>query len=784
MNVVHTHTTHRGGVRAGAGAPAALVGRRLARVLRACVAVVVVSVAGAGLAASSAQAAPLLPFGQLFSVDHDGTFPRQQRIAVDHATGYVLVTNVVADQIDVYAASSDLEVDGALVTSFGSGVLSDPFGVAVDQATGAVYVSDAGNNRIVRFAKAAGDPPVYTLDGGFTGPVQGSAAGEIGSFAASLVIDGAAGKLLVADPGNNRVNRFTLAGGYDGLAFDGADASPFQGGDPDGRFTGLLDLAVDSTGDIVVVDATGNIAVGVGESRVLRFSSAGAYEGRIGADLHRPATVGVRPVDDEVLVTSNQDAYFGAAALQVAAFDSAGTQLATIKFEFGSGSIPSLPYGVASGVAVDDGPFGRIFIGQDVDRVEGNFAASSVKVITHPLPPLLVSEGVVGLTSTRATVVAGVRTMGADTTYRVEYGVVGEGYSQSTPSALAPDGGTGVYPNKQVIKGLLPSTTYQYRFVVDNGLGAPVVGAGGSFTTALALPSVTLGQATDVTPDGVTVSARIDTKGQAGTYGFSLVEVDGPHRVPLAAVPLSAVAGPVNVSARVNGLEAGRKYTVRLYVDTEGGTSFAEPVTFVTAPGSVFDPRPAPRSAEHPYGCVTPHLNAVGARPRAGDLVTVTGSDLGAGGDLAAGSSSPVVTAWSPQAITFRIPADAGHTIPVTVDCGTASNTISIGMAGAPDNRARVVGAVVKGATVRLSVKVPGPGALRITGNNLTPAGASAKKAGTVVVVVKLSSAGKRALAKAKSRQLKVTVGVRYTPTGGTAASTAKSVTFKRGAVR
>ena len=60
----------------------------------------------------------------------------------------------------------------------------------------------------------------------------------------------------------------------------------------------------------------------------------------------------------------------------------------------------------------------------------------------------------------------------------------------------------------------------------------------------------------------------------------------------------------------------------------------------------------------------------------------------------------------------------------------------------------------------------------------------SVKKAATASVKVKLTSAGKRALARAKSRTLKVRVRVRFTPAGGRVASKTVTVTFKRGSGR
>lgn len=238
--------------------------------------------------ASTAQAA-FFSLPPLYENPVDGTLVHQQHLAVDYSTGNVLVADVVGDDIDVYAPAS---AGGALLTSFGVGELVDPYGLAVDQRSGAVYVSDAGNKRIARYTVTPGEPPSYALDGGFTSPAEGSGAGEIGSFDAALAIDGAADTLFVADRGNRRIARYTLAGAYDNLAFDGADSD-------EGAFTIPLDVAVDSTGDILVVDATDEISNGLGDSRVLRFSSTGAYESRIGAGLVRPATVAVRPADDD-----------------------------------------------------------------------------------------------------------------------------------------------------------------------------------------------------------------------------------------------------------------------------------------------------------------------------------------------------------------------------------------------------------------------------------------------------------------------------------------------------
>ena len=329
-----------------------------------------------------------------------------------------------------------------------------------------------------------------------------------------------------------------------------------------------------------------------------------------------------------------------------------------------------------------------------------------------------------------------------------------------------------------------PDTSYQFRLVADNGTGGPSASDAATFTTALPLPSATLGAASEVSLDAATLHGQIDTKGYVGTYHFTVVEVGGPQRIALPAAALAAADGAVAVSAPVSGLARGRSYMVRLYANTVGGTTFADPVTFTTAPGPAFIPAPPPIADERPYGCAAPTLNAVKTAVKAGASVTVTGADLGSGGGIALGSVSPGATAWSADAVTFVVPEGLAGTLPVTVNCGSVSNTVGLVVGRAPNNRATITRIAVAGTTARVSVKAPGAGALRVTGTHLVATTVKVSKASTKTATAKLNSTGKQALAKAKSRKLAVTVNVRFTPTGGTAATTTKKVTFTRGSQR
>jgi hypothetical protein len=201
------------------------------------------------------------------------------RAAVDDATGNLLVVDPGNNQVYVFGPGG---VSATHLASFGSGELSSPYGIAIDQTNGDVYLSDAGNNRIVRYTTDGQPTPTYTLDATYTSPAQGTDAseGEIGSFAAPLAIEAGSGDLLVLDPGNKVVSRFTSSGTFvrslDGSATDG------------GPFLNPLDIAVGDGVTYVLdtTDTTPNPASGVpvGTSRVERFAADGTSLGALPND--------------------------------------------------------------------------------------------------------------------------------------------------------------------------------------------------------------------------------------------------------------------------------------------------------------------------------------------------------------------------------------------------------------------------------------------------------------------------------------------------------------------
>lgn len=86
-----------------------------------------------------------------------------------------------------------------------NGEFSSPDGVAIDQATGDVYVVDTGNNRIEEFEAS----------GAYFAQFNGAAT-PAGTFSSptAIAVNQSTGDVYVVDTGNNVVDKFTSSGGY------------------------------------------------------------------------------------------------------------------------------------------------------------------------------------------------------------------------------------------------------------------------------------------------------------------------------------------------------------------------------------------------------------------------------------------------------------------------------------------------------------------------------------------------------------------------------------------
>jgi hypothetical protein len=383
------------------------------------------------------------------------------------------------------------------------------------------------------------------------------------------------------------------------------------------------------------------------------------------------------------------------------------------------------------------------------------------------------------ITAVKATLTGVVNSHGGSARYHFEYSGAGETLTTDDVDASPVDADTPVTATSGPLR---PGTVYTVRTVLvvtDPNTNASITttGAEGTFTTDPA-PLAATAAVTGVTPSAATFSGSYDTNGRAGSYQFVIGSSTSPY---LAQTDPVAVSGSGTASGALNNLPAGQTYHVRLAVTSDGATVLGDAVTFITpAQPAVVPPAPVTTAtATGPYGCTAPVLGAYNAHPKAGEAITISGSDLGVGGNATLGTNPVATSAWSASGFTITVPDDAIGSLPLTVNCGTVSNTIAIQIYKAPSNTFTATAKASKTAsTVTVASKVPGPGAISVSGSNLKTTTKHAGAAGTVTVKVALTSKAAKSLKR--HHKLTVAISVRFTPTGGTSRTVNKSVTFTR----
>jgi hypothetical protein len=368
---------------------------------------------------------------------------------------------------------------------------------------------------------------------------------------------------------------------------------------------------------------------------------------------------------------------------------------------------------------------------------------------------------------------------GASTMYRFEYGT--KKALGSVAPAVPVDAGSGTAPvaASAALTGLAPNTDYYYRLVATVG---GVDFAGPTRTLRTLGPVAAISGFSGVGPTSVTLTGSADPRDLAnGTYRFRVAEVGGGFEAASAEVALPAGSGVRPVSATIAGLPAGKTFTARLVASAGGAAGFSEEIRFSTpqlpAPGVV----PVPEFGASPYGCGAPSLDALKGVRRPGEVVTVTGRDLGAGGTLTLGGSRVPGTSWSSTGVRFTVPRGAAGTLAVSVDCGRRSNGVALTVAAA-SNVIKLGKATIKGSSATVSVKAPGAGRLMTAGKYVAGFTVKVKKAGTVKAKLRLTKAGQRVLKR--SHRLALSVRVRFVPTGGDGRTETKAITFTRGGAR
>jgi hypothetical protein len=515
----------------------------------------------------------------------------------------------------------------------GAGQYKKPGGVAVNQASGDVYVVDQDNQRVDEF-DPAGTPLISwgwgTADGEaqalqvctatcFAG-IEGAGAGQF-SFPEGIAINDdplstSNGDVYVVDQRNNRVEKFTESGDF--LLMFGGKVNKTEVETP-GSTEVDQNVCTAASGDIcqdgeqgsgagqfdhffglpIAVDSAGTVYVG-DEKSVQKFSAEGVYESQL-------------PISEVrgLAVNSAGDLYILSYEFAgVHEYSPSGSSIATFDT---SGNPSTIGVNISGDLFVsDDGNTHRIIeyngagseaASFDQDEESGSdgiafgetadvlyVAGSVVRAVTPPTLPaapivLPHSESVSGVTPTGAILTASLNPEGRATTYSFEYGLT-TSYGNSTPGVLldASFEDTEISAN---LGELQPSTTYHYRTVVTSSAGTTY---GPDETVETQPPALVEASATEVTATTAVLEAQIDPLGSDTHYYFQYGAVScatDPSSCISTPTPVPDIGSGKNtqiVMVHLTELRPETNYHYRVVTENELGVTTTRDLTFTTQP--------------------------------------------------------------------------------------------------------------------------------------------------------------------------------------------------------
>jgi DNA-binding beta-propeller fold protein YncE len=427
----------------------------------------------------------------------------QVEVAANNGTGKFYVLDSTDNVVDVFEPSGvyECQITGSATPSASecNGVAGSdtpahgfnrPGGIAVDQATGNVYVVDANNNVLDIFSSAG----AYLRQISFSSVPNGIEPSDTRSIA----VDDANGDVYVTDSGffnPPRVYVFNASGEYQ-TAVTGIGGQPFIGNP--------VSVAADNASGDVYITAAFHAVTGVFEPSggyITQFATPSGSEG-----------IAVDQASGRLYVSSNSvvdiygpgvivpDVTTGPASnVHVASATLGGVvnpdsiQVTACQFEFGT----STGYGQTAVCSPEPGASaGEVAVSGEATGLQENttyhyrLTASNAggsesgedKTFTTAGPPMIDAEFSSGVTQNSANLQAQIDPKGSDTTYYVQYGSsTAYGGTLPVPDGDAGSGKTDV-PARVLVEGLSPSTVYHYRFVVSSSLGT-VPGPDHEFTT-------------------------------------------------------------------------------------------------------------------------------------------------------------------------------------------------------------------------------------------------------------------------------------------------------------
>ena len=496
------------------------------------------------------------------------------------------------------------------VGSLGAGQLDVPLGVAVDQASGDVYVGNllapggvaeyqsngtylntvapgttfiTGTavdpvNRDVYVVNGLGEEKISTFNaaGQFVSSFSIAGSGNlIGSIAAVQIASDTAGNVYLPNAPHNEVQVFSPAG---------VVLKTITGSGPE-ALREPTGLALDAAGDIYVADN--------GNGRLEEFTASGTFVMAIGTGVDQTTKGDVCTAvsgdtcgpgsdgSESVALDGSGNIFVGensGAGFHVVVYSPSGERLT----DFGLGTIGTSSVGTAGTIdTLAVAPSGLVYVTDGGHNVVWIYAQQAKPTIQR------VSSSAV--TQTHVEVTATIDPGYADTAYRVEYGT-STSYDASTPAPKADiAAAAGPTAVAQELTGLMPNTTYHYRVVATNAVGQTVGSDEAFITPPLRPPVVSTGQATGVAQNMATLTGTIDTQGFATVYEFD-IGVDTSYGTRIFG-DAGSEPGELAYAAPLQGLTPDTTYHYRIVATNTFGASYGVDETFTTSayPSAVLD---------------------------------------------------------------------------------------------------------------------------------------------------------------------------------------------------
>ena len=552
-----------------------------------------------------------------------GEFGEAAGVAVDNSSsasdphaGDVYVVDGANGAVDAFQpkpSGAQEAQEGSFVGVLSGAKLEQPNGVAVDSATGGVYVADSVKGVVDLYSSAGSFERKLTGAGSPNGTFLGVEEEE-GNVAA-VAVEEATGDVYVAERERHVVSQFAASGEWLGW-ITVTPSGPLV--EPDGvALSGSADVYLADAGagsldlfgaGVVVADTTTDKATKVGKTSALM---TGVVDGD-----GKPAKYRFQWGSSQAYGQSTPTQAAGGDEEKISAEVSGLTPGSTYHFRLVS------------------------------ENENGINVGANREFTTLPAVDALSTGPAQGTTPTTATLTGSLTPDGVDAHYYFQWGP-SSSYGNTSPAPPGIDAGAGkeAVTAETDLSGLAPNTTYHYRLIGEDQYGS-TDGEDARFTTP-GPPRITSEPTTGVTHEAATINAKVDPDELETSYHFEYGEtISYGSEIPLGGAKLAAGETPVSVSATLGALKIGTSYHYRLVATNSAGSTYTRDQTFNTVPPALIEDTSATEvSASEatlaaqidPLGHDTTYYLQYGTEPCKPDpsactsIPTPPGTDIGAG---------------------------------------------------------------------------------------------------------------------------------------------------------